>query len=278
MSFQEFSREMERAGGRGPERGGGSSGQGPGVGSQYQAAVSQVFQMSTSLTGLRRLVDMLGGPKDTLELRHRAAELKEKISHMAKSVTSSLKEIQAPAPGQPQPDKAAVAKLISDFEGVLKEFQRLQKLLAEKGTQYKPKVTQTPSYVPASATGFSLEQQEEQALLEREQNKQEMIQLDNMIEYNHALIEERDAGIAEIQQQIVEVNEIFQDLAVLVNDQGAQLLDIEANVLSAAENTGQARQQLVMAQRSQKRNRRCWCWMALIAIMMVTIFVFILQL
>lgn len=32
----------------------------------------------------------------------------------------------------------------------------------------------------------------------------------NEMEYNEALIDERDQGIAEIQQQIGEVNEIFQ--------------------------------------------------------------------
>jgi syntaxin 7 len=45
--------------------------------------------------------------------------------------------------------------------------------------------------------------------------------LDNEIVYNEAVIEEREQGIQEIQQQIGEVNEIFKDLAVLVHDQGA---------------------------------------------------------
>ena len=44
--------------------------------------------------------------------------------------------------------------------------------------------------------------------------------LDNEIVFNEAIIEEREQGIQEIQQQIGEVNEIFKDLAVLVNDQG----------------------------------------------------------
>jgi len=38
--------------------------------------------------------------------------------------------------------------------------------------------------------------------------------------YTEAVIEEREQGIQEIQQQIVEVNEIFRDLAVLVKEQG----------------------------------------------------------
>jgi syntaxin 7 len=41
--------------------------------------------------------------------------------------------------------------------------------------------------------------------------------------HNAALIEERDQGIREISRQIVEVNEMFQDLAVLINDQGVQV-------------------------------------------------------
>jgi len=41
----------------------------------------------------------------------------------------------------------------------------------------------------------------------------------------------------EIQQQIGEVNEIFQDLAVLVNEQGQMIDDIEANIVSTAVRT-----------------------------------------
>ena len=42
------------------------------------------------------------------------------------------------------------------------------------------------------------------------QKQQEHMQLNNEMSYNEALIDERDQGIAEIQQQIGEVNEIFQ--------------------------------------------------------------------
>lgn len=44
--------------------------------------------------------------------------------------------------------------------------------------------------------------------------------MDNEIAFNEAIIEERELGIQEIQQQIGEVNEVFKDLAVLVHEQG----------------------------------------------------------
>jgi len=54
-------------------------------------------------------------------------------------------------------------------------------------------------------------------------HRQELVFLDNEIVFNEAIIEERDQGIQEIQHQIIEVNEIFKDLAVLVHDQGAMI-------------------------------------------------------
>lgn len=41
--------------------------------------------------------------------------------------------------------------------------------------------------------------------------------------FNEAIIEEREQGIQEIQRQIIEVNEIFKDLAVLVHEEGATI-------------------------------------------------------
>lgn len=54
-------------------------------------------------------------------------------------------------------------------------------------------------------------------------SRQEVLQLDNEIVFNEAIIEEREQGIQEIQQQIGEVNEIFKDLAVLVHEQGVMI-------------------------------------------------------
>ena len=50
--------------------------------------------------------------------------------------------------------------------------------------------------------------------------RQEVLQLDNEIVFNEAIIEEREQAIQEIQQQIGEVHEVFKDLATLVHAQG----------------------------------------------------------
>lgn len=50
--------------------------------------------------------------------------------------------------------------------------------------------------------------------------RQEILLLDNEIAFNEAIIEEREQGLREIEEQIGEANEIFKDLAVLVHEQG----------------------------------------------------------
>jgi uncharacterized protein involved in exopolysaccharide biosynthesis len=65
-----------------------------------------------------------------------------------------------------------------------------------------------------------LRQQQAQLVAQRDR---ELAAMEAGMAHNAALIEERDQGIREISRQIVEVNEMFQDLAVLINDQGVQV-------------------------------------------------------
>ena len=50
--------------------------------------------------------------------------------------------------------------------------------------------------------------------------RQEVVLLDNEISFNEAMIDEREQGIKDIEEQIGQANEIFKDLAVLVHEQG----------------------------------------------------------
>ncbi|MFS7908380.1 putative target SNARE coiled-coil domain-containing protein [Helianthus anomalus] len=53
--------------------------------------------------------------------------------------------------------------------------------------------------------------------------RQEVLLLDNEIAFNEAIIEYREQGTQEIQNQIGKANQIFKDLAVLVHEQGAMI-------------------------------------------------------
>ena len=52
----------------------------------------------------------------------------------------------------------------------------------------------------------------------------------------------------------------MQDLAVLVQDQGHQIDDIEANITTVAGRTEDAGGELVKAERNQRSGLRNWCF------------------
>jgi syntaxin 7 len=88
--------------------------------------------------------------------------------------------------------------------------------------------------------------------------------LDNELAFNEAIIDEREQGIHEIQQQIGEVNEIFKDLAVLVHEQGTMIDDIGSHIESSHAATAQGKAQLVKAAKTQRSNSSLLCLLLVI--------------
>ena len=99
--------------------------------------------------------------------------------------------------------------------------------------------------------------------------------VDDEIEFHDVLIEEREKGIREIQNQVAEVGEIFQDLAVLVNEQGDMVDDIESHITSTHANTDQAGREIGRAASHQKGARNRLCVSAVLCVVMLVILLII---
>ncbi|RYR11429.1 hypothetical protein Ahy_B04g068954 isoform A [Arachis hypogaea] len=256
-----------------------------------QAVAAGIFQINTAVSTFQRLVNTLGTPKDTPELREKLHKTRLHIGQLVKDTSAKLKqasEIDHQSNINAN-KKIADAKLAKDFQAVLKEFQKAQRLAAERETAYTPFVPQAApsSYTPNEADANSGKTPEQRALLVESRSlqcqkfnplglqflkylgslsccRQEVLFLDNEIAFNEAIIEEREQGIQEIQHQIGEVNEIFKDLAVLVHEQGAMIDDIGSNIEHSHAATAQARSQLAKASKTQRSNSSLTCLLLVI--------------
>ncbi|BFG23694.1 hypothetical protein CerSpe_099680 [Prunus speciosa] len=233
-----------------------------------QAVSAGIFQINTAVSSFFRLVNSLGTPRDTLQLRDKLHKSRAHIGELVKDTSAKLK--QASETDQHAQvsvvKKIADAKLAKDFQAVLKEFQKAQRLAAERETTYAPFVPKDvlpSSYLAHEQEMSSTTSSKQQALL-LESRRQEVLLADNEIAFNEAIIEEREQGIQEIQQQISEVNEIFKDLAVLVHDQGAIIDDIGSNIENSHTATVQATSQLVKASKIQRSNSSLTCLLLVI--------------
>ncbi|XWS58734.1 hypothetical protein CRYUN_Cryun08bG0059700 [Craigia yunnanensis] len=237
-----------------------------------------IFKIRTAILGFDRLVNSLGTPKDTFELRDKLHKTRLHIGQLVKETSAKLREAsEADQDAEVSPlKKIADAKLAKDFQSALKDFQKAQRLAVERETAYTPFVSKEvlPSrYAAHEVEISSSKSQEQQTLLAAK--KQEVVLLDNEITFNEAIIEERDQGIKEIQQQISEVNDIFKDLAILVHEQGAMIDDIGSNIENSHSATVQATSHLKKAAKIQRANSSTRCLLLVIFGIILIIFIIV---
>eukprot|EP00884_Botryococcus_braunii_P000955 jgi/Botrbrau1/10860/Bobra.0025s0038.1 len=238
----------------------------------HRKLILDIFRLQTEVSSLVSEVGKLNGPYDTVALRQNIAGTLHRLQLSVRSLSTTVKRAHHADPSQ------QTSKIVSDFEGVLRSFQEAMKEAKRRETASLPTShTQYPSRsagtTPCESVGKDFEQQGEQDSSE----KAKLLAMNLQVEYNETLIEEREEGIAEITQQIREVNEIFQDLAVLVNDQGLMLDDIEANIGSTAERTREGGRELLLADRHQRRSRNKMCFIVAAFAFVLAILVIVLS-
>ncbi|CAJ1792776.1 unnamed protein product [Sphenostylis stenocarpa] len=244
--------------------------------SPSQAVAAGIFQINTAVATFQRLVDGVGTVKDTPEHRQKLHNTRQRILQLVKDTSAKLKSLSESDrdANANASKKIEDAKLARDFQTTLQEFQKVQQLASERESAYTPAAP--PSSLPTSSgsgeelVGIDVESQP----FIREQKRQEILLLDNEISFNEAMIDEREQGIREVEEQIGQANEIFKDLAVLVHDQGVVIDDIQSNIDASAGATIQARVQLAKASKSVK-SRTSWCWWVLVIFVVVLVILLI---
>ncbi|KAK0590381.1 hypothetical protein LWI29_026295 [Acer saccharum] len=251
--------------------------------SPSQAVAAAIFQINTAVAAFRRLVDAIGTAKDTLDHRQKLHNTRQRILQLVRETSAKLKTLSESDRNSnvDASKKVEDAKLAKDYQTILQEFQKVQQLASERESTYSPSVPPSSSAAAATTTTLDISGSGDYAVSESqpfimEQKREEILLLDNEISFNEAMIEEREQGIREIQEQIGEANEIFKDLAVLVHEQGVVIDDIHSNIDSSSTATTHARVQLVKGSKSMK-TRSSWCWW-LLAIFVVAVIVFFLVL
>ncbi|CAN4094149.1 unnamed protein product [Withania somnifera] len=87
-------------------------------------------------------------------------------------------------------------------------------------------------------------------------------------------IQERHDAVKEIEKNLIELHQIFLDMAALVEAQGQQLNDIESHVAHASSFVRRGTEQLVEAREIQKSSRKCACFAVFLIILLVILLSF----
>merc|ERR1719200_93872 len=101
-----------------------------------------------------------------------------------------------------------------------------------------------------------------QMMLEEEQNLEHLI--------------ERERAVTQLEADIMDVNQIFKDLAAMVHDQGELVDSIEANVETSSIRVSEGTEQLRQAERYQNKARKKKMILAIIGVVVLVIIISII--
>ncbi|KAJ2886395.1 hypothetical protein H4R27_000686 [Coemansia aciculifera] len=257
---------------------------------QYRRTVQEVsrkvFQINAGVANIRQLVGQLGTSRDTARLRQDIHNKMEATRELVKTTSTELKalsEFQRPGRAAGKSNQRArrleQQKLTGDFQKVLEQFQNIQRVSAEVTREFvdraKHAVHHQDEYHDDDYSSESrplLQQQQQQ---QQQRRVMELSVLDNDVEYNEALINERESEINDIEQGIVELNEIFRDLGTIVTEQQSLLDNIETNVQSVTIHVRGAAEQLGSASEYQRRSNKTKFCLLLFAIIFILVFLLI---
>jgi len=108
-----------------------------------------------------------------------------------------------------------------------------------------------------------------------QQQAQEQVRLASQdeVDFQDSLIVEREAEIRNIEQGVTELNELFRDVAHIVNEQGEQLHTIAEYVEDTRTSTRGADLELRAASRYQRQARSKACCLLLILAVILTVII-----
>mmetsp|Transcript_10399 Transcript_10399/g.18107 ORF Transcript_10399/g.18107 Transcript_10399/m.18107 type:complete len:277 (+) Transcript_10399:108-938(+) len=251
------------------------------LGTMFRLVEGLLLKVANNIAGLKKQVDILGTARDTVDHRHRLAATNTTIQDLARQIKDTLTRDAAAMSSAPPADQQKHMKLLQDFAASLQDYKATQKIAANREAATLPRPNpvsaMSAAAVAAGQQGGHVEVVIEQQALVQAQLQRRTAAREAEMAHNEALIEERDTGIRDIVRQIGEVNEMFQDLAVLINDQGVQVQTIDEQITHTAERTEDGARELVKADRSQRayRNKCLWLWfVAAIVVSIILVLMF----
>ena len=206
------------------------------------------------------------------EVGSQLLSISEKTRERARGTSKRLRDALAVA-SDGSADHQALTQLSDEFRATLKRFQQEAEAAAPAPTGGTASAggagpsSAQPADIEVGGGGGSAAPTGGGAAQEQAQLQAAAL--------NDSIIAEREEDINNIHRTVHEVAEIFQDLALLVDEQGTHIDNIQTNIESAGRQVDKGVQQLARASRSQKKNRArlCFCAAFLITLLIVGILI-----
>ena len=236
------------------------------------ALANEIKALDKGVKKLEKFAKQIGTDRDSRKTRKKLTEAHVDCITRAKQLQKRFRELAEDADPR-------VSKLKRDFSTILKT---LEKTYDECSTKMRERSLSRSSSTggevnlefgtSASEDARGQQQQQQQAQVQQQSQVQQTA-VNGTLEVEMAIAKEEADEIKNIERDLLAVRDIFQDISVLVQDQGEHIDIIEENVNVTADNVQKGMKDLEVANELQQKARKKKCIVAaafLIILLLIT--------
>jgi syntaxin 7 len=233
-----------------------------------------VREFARAVSGIEGKVREIGSPRDNHELRAHVRTATGDAQGRMKELAAFIKRVSAmQMPGVQQQRRQ---RLIEDFVRASAEFKRVSALAAQREASPIPESAlrrmamqqqqQQQSLAGGGYNRAALSEEQEKAGLLEAARREQIAQIEAEREYVDGVNLEREEEVRQLESSVLQVNEMFRDLASIVQQQGIMIETIDSNVSVAVRETGKGVEEVGKAAKYERATRSKMCCIFLIAV------------
>jgi t-SNARE complex subunit (syntaxin) len=252
-----------------------------------QVISNNIHKINQSVAQMQSLLSQYCTPSDSIQVHDKLHEIQHYTNQLAKDTNGYIKELShLPPPSivsDQRQQKLQRERLVNEFTKALTNFQEAQrqekikeKLSNVKATHRNSSSSSDP-FADTQATSFppSYHDVSTEDGAAGGRGRQTMLQIDAS-DVDLEILREREEALRKLESDIMDVNQIFKDLGMLVYEQGDMVDSIEANVETAATSVEQGTEQLRQARKHQSSARKKKCIIITIILVILAILIIVL--
>jgi len=214
-----------------------------------------INKLNKDVGTFRQLTDQIGTKKDTSKSREQLRDLRENIKEMAKLIKTELQRAN-----EDRSNRQKVDQLSKSFAQILSLYDQTSKTSIQKEREF---VVQMESRRDSSPINMQVSPKQQQQVADFKE-----------LNVDDELIKEYNTDIKSLESDLLELQTVFNDVGLLVDQQGQMLDNVETNVASADNNVVVARGKLSDAMRLATSAR--WKIVAIIVLIVVILAIIII--
>ncbi|XP_053615977.1 syntaxin-12 isoform X2 [Plodia interpunctella] len=224
-----------------------------------ESIAENVNIINGGLRSLEKMNKQIGGPNDSVQLRDKIHETQQRVNGSVSGTARDLRRLRVLARRGARPQRLQLERLTQAFSDALASYSAVQKQVSEKMAAHMPRARPARAPAPPALDDAALGA-----------NHQAQARL---VEFETSMLLEREAYINKIEADVLDVNQIMQDLAEMVNTQAQAVDTVESHISSAAAGVEAGTDELAKAAEHQRRYRRKMFILILIGVIIAIIFV-----